>query len=173
MSNSDPRLNRTRVPLYLVDENGRDREYQTRPLSDGDMDEINAWLRSEYLRRIEEGLKGVQNPKVADLMLDRALSTVTTIDFLDNGPGSKMVGTVDGLSRLLWQSMREDHPELTHERLKLILMQPENVKRGQRHWIQTNLGAGREAKKPAGEPGRGREEPRRRKPRRRPKSTGR
>lgn len=164
---TDPRLNRARTPLYLYDEDGVEREYQGRPLSDGDMDELNCWLRSEFIRRAEQSLSGISDESLRYRILQGSVREAVKIDFMDGSIGTEMVGGIDGLSRLLWQSLREDQPKLTHEGVKRMLMRDENTKRGERFWTRLNLGEDDEDEgedEPA-------EKPAKKRRRRKPKST--
>jgi len=167
MSITDNRLNRARIPFKIRTPEGN-QEYQTRPLSDADMDEINAWIRSTYMERMEQSVANLTNEVMIKAAAEAALRVVATLDMMDGGQGSRMIACIDGLSRVLWQSMRDDHPELTHAELKrLLLVDPENASRGADHWQSVNMGATKQS------PGEGQSRnARRRAAQKRKKSTG-
>lgn len=150
--NKDTRLTRSRVPIEFRDAKGKKKVLQTRALSDDDMIEIDDWLRREYMRRVEASISDLTNETLRERMVATAVRNVATLGMLDGRDGSAMVATVDGLSRILWQSMREDHEELTHQGLKRLLMaDPANMTTGQEHWTEINIGktgGGKKKRKP-------------------------
>lgn len=139
---NDPRLTRAVVPLYLNDENGEEQEFLSRPLSDKDMDEIDAWLRREFVKRVEDAISPSSSKVMVQAAAGQIVATVPTISFMDGAIGSRMASSTVGLSRIVWQSLRAEHPNLAFHRIKALLMNESNRKASQKHWRDTNVGGG-------------------------------
>ena len=147
---NDPRLTNAATPIMLLDANGAAFELLSRPLSDRDMDEIDSWLRQEYLQRLESALSVCEQPATKAMMITQACTLVTNIHFMDGGIGSRMIASVPGLSRLVWQSARADHPKLTYSEVRQLLLNTENRTRAKKTWEDVNLGpTGKPEAKPA------------------------
>jgi len=136
---NDPRLTGAVVPVTLVQKDGTEFELRSKALSDRDMDEIDAWLRQEYMRRIEDATK-LCAPEVKAAMLAQACAAVAVINFMDGGLGSRMIASISGLARLVWQSTRQEHPTLGFNDVKQLLLNSENRNRARKSWEDTNLG---------------------------------
>lgn len=136
---NDPRLTGAATPLTLEGDDGETIELSTRPLTDRDMDELDAWLRREYVARLEAATEGASESMRRDVMIHVA-STVPSVHFMDAGIGSRMIASPVGLARLIWQSCRRDQPDLKFARLKSMLIRVDNRKKARRHWEDQNIG---------------------------------
>lgn len=136
---NDPRLTGAVVPVMLTQADGSEFELRTKALSDRDLDEVDAWLRQEYMRRVEDSIK-VCSAQTKNAMLSQACGLVASINFMDGSIGSRMIASVNGLARLVWQAARAEHPELTYANVKHLLVNEENRKQARKTWEDTNLG---------------------------------
>ena len=118
---SDPRLTRTAVPFKLVDEDGNKLELFARPFSDDNFTELNQWIRREYINRIEDACSEMTDPHLRDRVINAAIATVPTLDYMDRSIGTSMFSSVDGLAKALSITLREDNPDITPERLKSLM----------------------------------------------------
>lgn len=140
---TDARLTKAAHPLTLLydDNDGVTREviYEMTPMSDKDMVEVDEWLRANYIRTARSSLPSDATQLERDETLTIAMREAQSISFM-SGQGAQMIGTVSGLARLIWQTVKHRHPDVSYESLRSKLFNPANVREGNRVWKQLNLG---------------------------------
>jgi len=110
-----PQISAAAHPITL-----RGVEYRIAPLEDHQIDEVNNWLRTRLLNIARESLKGVADQDVRDETLGAALREASKLDFM-TGRGFKELVNRNGISQLLFQSLRREHPTLTLDNASLLL----------------------------------------------------
>jgi len=93
-----------------------DRAYDMSPLTDKDIDEVDNWLRSTYLQTARLGLEGLNEEERQEL-LGVALKTARGLSFMSKD-GAKIAGSLDGVTRVVWQGLKVNHPSLTYDAFK-------------------------------------------------------
>jgi len=96
------------------------------PMSDKDISEIDNWLRATYLANARASLNGETNQALRNETIAVASKEAMTISLFSEH-GKRMLGTVDGMARLLWQSVHRNHPTVTYEELRAQLFDPSNL----------------------------------------------
>lgn len=119
MSNSAPTAAST--PLKLGDN-----EYLMAPLTDMDISELDEWVQSRVMEVARRALVYATTPTEREEMIRVALKTASSMTWM-SGEGSKMMSTVDGLTRLVWQSLKKNHPAVTFLELRKQMIDPINV----------------------------------------------
>ena len=148
-SSTDPRLNGASSPIQLKHtdkETGEVRtiEYRMRPLSDVDMTELDEWVRSTYIANARKSLGADCTQTEREETLSLAMTQAVGMSFL-SGIGARMMGTVDGVARLVWQSIKAEHPDVTVEMVKGYMFDKANIAEGNRKWKELNLGRNKAA----------------------------
>lgn len=117
-----PSLTAASSPLKL-----RDLELNLSPLSDKDIEELDEWVQSRFLDRVRVSLKGA-SPEERRESLEIAMQQSVTLTWM-SGLGAKILATVPGMARLVYQSALKRHPNITYEEIRARVVDPEDVER--------------------------------------------
>lgn len=131
MSVTDPRLNNAASPLYLRDEQGRDIEILVTRLTDVDISELDEWVQSRFVKLARASLGDDATQKERDETLRLAMHEAAGLTWM-SGQGAKMMASVDGMARLVWQAARSRQPEIAFERIRALMFNPANVQEAAR-----------------------------------------
>ena len=106
------RLKEPRVPVEL----------RISPFTLMDIDEIDFWLRQKILDLFMKNAKAIEGLEHKDFieMVTNETRRVSTLSW-SGSEGLKIVATVDGMMRVIWQAMHKG-TNLTQEQLKDMLM---------------------------------------------------
>ena len=96
-------------------------ELRCSPLTDRDMCELDKWLQHRIIQMARDSLSaGATELERADTM-DAAVRQASTASWLSPS-GAKLMANPDGMSRIIWQMAHRNHPGLTHERVREMMM---------------------------------------------------
>ncbi len=84
--------------------------YRMSPLTGTDIAELENWLQSEAIRRVRESLEGASSAEY-DRAISAAIAGAASLS-LASSRGAEMFATVSGLSRMLWQGIHHNHPDI-------------------------------------------------------------
>lgn len=112
--------------LVLTDKEGKKHSYRMSPLTDKDIVELDHYVQSEFIARARESCKDADD-REARLTIEIALEKSAAVGFTTEY-GARLMGTVDGLTRLVWQSLKTLQPHLTEDNLRELLFDPNNVR---------------------------------------------
>ena len=129
-----PQMSAARFPIPFSDVT-----YYMSPLTDRDIDELDNWLRASYLQMARNSLEGVTDQELRRETLQIAMDHARTLSWMQ-GEGSEIAGTLEGITRVLWQGMRHNHPELAYETLREKMRDPLNAEYALTVWRELNLG---------------------------------
>ncbi len=133
------KLNRAPSELTLFDKDGTERKFQMRALNDRTLTELDEWLRSKFLAMTRKSLR--DDPEVTEheyrAEMSIAQERAPTITFM-HGIGPKMIATVDGMTQLLFLSIRENHPKMTVEKLRKLMFSQANIAATRKKFAQLN-----------------------------------
>lgn len=101
-------------------------EYLMSPLTDQDISEIDEWLRARVIRAAMQAIPGNAEAGARDAALAQAMKVAMTISWV-SGDGPKMMSSVDGIARILWQSLKHRHPKVVYEELRAQMFDAANV----------------------------------------------
>jgi hypothetical protein len=107
-----------------------------RRLSDMDLSELDEWVRVrafDLARRCASGLPASERQEI----LGAAIRTAAGLSFLSL-EGAQMMSTLDGVARLLWQSVKADHPKETIESVRRLLVDENDLKDVMTQWRDMN-----------------------------------
>ncbi len=128
-----PDLTQAATPLHLGGV-----EYRLSPCTDEDIEELDNWLRSSVIRMahdsLTEGMSQAERREILDVAMDKAreLSWVS-------GDGAKAMASLDGISRVVWQGLRHNHPELTHADVRKLIVDKRTIEYAMNVWRMLNL----------------------------------
>lgn len=104
-----------------------DKSYQMSPLDDKDVAEIDNWLRSRVIRIARDSLTADMDEDTRQLIMGAAISHVSTLSMLSSN-GAKTISSIDGFTRLMWQGIRKNHPDVTEAEIRKELTDPKNLR---------------------------------------------
>lgn len=138
---SDSVLTSARRPIRLGD-----REFLASPLTDRDIAELDEWIQEHFIDLARRSLKPSTSEADRELTMRVAMREAMSLTWL-SGQGARIMGTVDGLSRLLWQMIHHSHPEVRPEQLRAYLIDPKlaqaNMQQVNDAFAKLNVGDGK------------------------------
>lgn len=115
-------------PLELyetVDGITRKVSLQMLPLSDCDISELDLWVQTKYIRMARAAAADIpveqRNNEIEIAQRTAAGMSAFT------GAGARMIASVDGMARVVWQSTHKRHPDITEARIRELLFNPTNM----------------------------------------------
>jgi hypothetical protein len=96
------------------------------PVTDKDISELDEWVQARYIRIARDSLPSDASPEEREETIRIAMLQAQSLTWL-SGHGAKMIATVAGMTRLVWQSIRREHPDVTEEDLREHMFSPENI----------------------------------------------
>lgn len=138
MNSTDPRLNGASVPLILISRENKEVELLISALTDKDMTELDEWVRSEYIKNARLSLPANASTEERNETLALAFNQAFGLTFI-SGLGARMMGTVDGVARLIWQGCLKAQPNITFEFVKSLMFDAKNVKASNDGWKNLNI----------------------------------
>lgn len=116
MSN-DAALTNASTPLTI-----KGVEFELKPLTDRDFVELDEWVRARAMKAALSGLVGVTDKDLRREVISTATETVAALTWL-SGPGAKVAASFDGVSRMLYQSVKHKS-KLSHEEIRKLMFAP-------------------------------------------------
>lgn len=120
--NEASRTTAARTPLKLGG-----RELLVSPLTDRGIAELDEWLRWRYLQNVRDSFRPEDSGEVREMETRIAQENALSITML-SGRGVKILGTVDGMARLVLQMCAPNHADLTLDECRKLIASPENVR---------------------------------------------
>lgn len=114
-------------------------------LDDTDIAELDNWVRNQYIQTVRNSLAATASVAERKESLDIAYQTAATLSAF-TGLGAKILATVDGMTRLCWQSIHRHHPNETELTLRKHLLEPTNVEEMNRVFKTLNMPATKKPK---------------------------
>ena len=115
-----------------------DKTFEVSPLNDISREALDEWVRSQFVERVLPIINGLASEKDRQLALDRAFDKSLSLTWM-SGEGAKLMGTVKGVARMLYEGIRPNHPEIRFEDLCSLLFNPENVRLANAAFRQLNV----------------------------------
>lgn len=117
-----------------------DKTFRMAPLTDADIAELDNWVRVRALRLARESLAEATPAERREIMT-LAFETVPSFAF-SAGVGAKMMATIDGVARMIWQGVQHCHPEVTVAEIQERILTPETMTAAMDAWTLINQGGG-------------------------------
>jgi cytochrome c553 len=113
------------------------KEFLMSPLNDQDIAELDLWMSSYYLKMVRASLEDETNQALRDETIRVASREALSLSIMTRD-GQKILATVNGMTRLLWQSIKLNHPNVTVHELRAMLLSKENMTRVNEAFAKTN-----------------------------------
>jgi hypothetical protein len=95
-------------------------EYRFAPLNLADIEELDNWIRKEYMKRVQSCIPDGTSPKDREEALGIGLKTAVNLTWL-SGQGAQLIASVRGMAKIAQLGLIKNHPEMTYEKLLDIL----------------------------------------------------
>lgn len=120
-------------PLDLADGT----TYQFSPLTDKDIDEIDGWLQARVIENARRSLTPDMTQAERDELQSLAIRESLSVSLI-SPQGARMLATVQGMTRLVWQSVKRNHPGVTEDQIRAHMLSPENIQRANAAFSKVN-----------------------------------
>lgn len=115
------------------------------PLQDRDYDELSNWLRAKMIAAARVGLTPDMDPEERRELLGAAVDNASRAQFGDP-KCMDYFRSPDGFARMCWQGFQHNHPTLTVEKLKeLLLKDQDGLTECSRVFVELNFEKKRQA----------------------------
>lgn len=104
-----------------------DKEYVCSALNDEGRENLDGWLRAQYVERAAAMIEALTNESDKRLALEVAFKEASKITFVSR-LGAEFLATVDGMTRLMYESIKPNQPDVTHKELRELFLNPKNVR---------------------------------------------
>lgn len=134
-----PTITGAAIPLTFADGT----TYQASPFSDRDIDELDEYVRHVLIRNARQSCRDADvTPEEAQRIESTALEMSISITWM-SGVGARLMSQPRGMARLVWQSVKHNHPDVTEDQIHKQLLDPENVRAANSTFAQANIGTSR------------------------------
>lgn len=116
-----------------------DRHFLMSPLTDGDFEQLNNWLRSSVIQMARRSLTSDLTAEEREETLAVAMREARKMSYLSEA-GRTAMATVDGTAQLLWLGMRNNHKDLTSDEVRSMMLNGDDMLSALKVWEEINLG---------------------------------
>lgn len=106
---------------YRYPVKGKSREYFCSPLTDDAHDALNAFVRSVVMDRQALLIDRLKTERQQQVAITGALQQVSAVEWT-NGVGLQIMGTIDGVLRLLYEGCRINDQSLEYQSFKADIL---------------------------------------------------
>jgi hypothetical protein len=116
------------LKLKVVGEDGeiKEIEYRFSPFGDDDISELDDWVRKEHISTIIKSCPEDASEEDKTILFGVAAKQASGLQAF-SGQGAKILATVTGMTRLVWQGIYRNHEGLTVEALRKVMVHTDNV----------------------------------------------
>lgn len=105
--------------------------FDVSPLNDNAHESLDLWLRDQYYQRAAGIVEKFSDKALQEMALKVAYKEALSLTWM-SGEGSKLISTIEGMARILWEGIRINHPEVTYEEIKECMRNPETIRTADR-----------------------------------------
>lgn len=105
-----------------------DKTYFITKLTDLDMQELDLYVKKQFVQSVYDTLPESLSAEERQFAIQQAQITAAGLTFM-SGQGVKIMASVPGMTRLTWQLLHKEHPDLTIEELHDVLLDPANIEK--------------------------------------------
>lgn len=122
------RITAAASPITFIDADGNQIQYRFSPLNDKDMDELDEWIQSKVVETAARAIKPDMSQAVQEMIMKSAHREALVVTWLSEA-GAKILGTVHGMTHLCWKSLRKEHPNITEDDIRPLLLLKGNLQK--------------------------------------------
>lgn len=102
------------------------KEYRFSPITLIDIEELDNWVRKEYMTRVFKAIPEGATKEDKDHAMEIAQKTAINLTWL-SGQGAVFIASHRGMLKVAQLGLCKNHPELTEDRLRDILVKDKNA----------------------------------------------
>lgn len=99
---------------------------QISPMTDRDIAELDEWVQWRYLQNVRDSFRPTDRPEVREMETRVAQENSLSLTWL-SGRGARIIATLAGMSRIVWQACHRNHPDMTEEKIRTLLIDKANL----------------------------------------------
>ena len=96
-------------------------EYSVSPLDDNDMGEIDLWLRTNLIKTARASIPPDASAEEKERIERLAMREAQELSWMSRA-GQRQLATLDGICRLLYQTLKKKHPDITFETIRKLVL---------------------------------------------------
>jgi len=128
-----------RSVVSFVDDEGNDVVYNTSPMTDRDIAEIDEWLQCRVNELAMKACRNCADASERREMLTAAALSAGSVS-CTTAEGARMLATIDGWARLTWQAIHRNHPNVSPDDLRKLMTNPANIEKADANFRRLNVG---------------------------------
>ena len=112
--------------------------------NDADIHELDDYVQRRHIETAMRGCPADASAEDKKLLYSLALTQASGLSWL-SGSGARIIGTLDGMARLVWQGVHRQHPELSETDVRKLLIDADseevtaqNIDRAREAFSQAN-----------------------------------
>lgn len=139
-NNDDARLVGAAKPVIFSDKDSPSGSITLwpEPLSDKDNVELDAWVRKYYLFTQRSSIPDGTDEYERDRIERIAQETASTLTWY-SGLGIRIMASVDGMTQIMYMSIRKQNPRITVEKIRSLLLTEENLEEANKAFEELNI----------------------------------
>lgn len=102
-------------------------EWRLSNLGPDDVAELDSWLQSRMVSIARNSLDTSMSPAEREETLNAAIRVAANSTALA-GSGSPILSSIDGIVRVIWQQVKRNHPNVTHDDVRAKIFNPDNLR---------------------------------------------
>lgn len=103
-----------------------DQTYRMSPLRDVDYGEFDRWMQVRLIQTARQSLTPDMSEQERQDTMDAAMRQASLLTIASTH-GARVASSLDGVAMLLWLGVRQNHPEVTREKIRSQLADPRTV----------------------------------------------
>lgn len=103
-----------------------DQTYRMSPLRDVDYGEFDRWMQVKLIQTARQSLTPDMSDQERQDTMDAAMRQASLLT-IASPHGARVASSLDGVAMLLWLGVRQNHPEVTREKIRSQLADPRTV----------------------------------------------
>lgn len=115
------------------------KDYLMSPLTDGDFEQLNNWLRSGVIQMARQSMTPDMTSEEREETLAVAMREARKMSYLSEA-GRAALASVDGTAQLVWLGLRHNHPNLTADEVRSLVFGGDDSLAVLKVWEEINLG---------------------------------
>lgn len=136
----DAKITGAAFSLILIDYDDNKKIYTIwpEPLSDKENIELDAWVRAYYLYIQRSNIPENATDEEKDRIERIAQQIASTLNWYSD-QGIRIMASIEGMTQIMYMSIRKRSPELTPEKLRHLLMDERNLDEANKAFEALNL----------------------------------
>lgn len=102
--------------------------YEVSPINDEGREALDEWVRAKFIERAAPMISKMSSDADKDRALRIAYSQAFSLTWL-SGEGARLIATVDGVAKMLYEGIRPNHPDVSFEQIRAELFDPDNIRK--------------------------------------------